>query len=198
MKKLIIAVDIDDVLAANAEGFITFTNKNWGHNFGVHEYTENWTELWGVDIDEAERRSVLFHKSGIVGEYKHFTDAENVLKRLAQKYDLVVVTSRRRLIEQETRTWLDERFLNVFSAVHFAGLYDNGVTESTYNKTKADVLQSIGATYLIDDQLKHCIADESCGVKALLFGDYSWNNNAPAELRRCISWQEVEKALQNE
>lgn len=195
MKKPIIAIDIDDVLAANAEGFTRFSNETWGHDFTPLDYDENWTELWGVDDTEAERRSVYLHNSGVIGRYKHFKEARAILQRLNKKFDLVIVTSRRQLVVEETRLWINTHFPDTFSAIHFAGLYDDGTGSAAYSKTKADVLQKIGASYLIDDQLKHCIAAQNSGITALLFGMYSWNKDAPPQLKRCVSWQEVEEFL---
>ncbi|HJQ08525.1 MAG TPA: hypothetical protein VJ836_03545 [Candidatus Saccharimonadales bacterium] len=38
----IIAVDIDDVLSASAEGFVVFSNKQWGTRLTLDDYTEDW------------------------------------------------------------------------------------------------------------------------------------------------------------
>lgn len=189
MTKLRIAIDIDDVLSANAEGFVRFSNERWGTNLTVEDYDEHWGELWKVEHDEVERRAVEFHTSGVVAHYRHDAWAKSVLQRLREHFDLVVVTSRRRLIVKETEAWL-ERY---FSEVHYAGMWDT-LAGGRYTMTKAEMCREIGADYLVDDQLKHCLAAAEAGIPAVLFGDYTWNQaeSLPERVTRCRDWGEVE------
>lgn len=45
----------------------------------------------------------------------------------------------------------------------------------------------------IDDQLKHCQAAASLGIKAVLLGDYPWNRTEklPSGVTRCKDWPAV-------
>ena len=101
MSKKIVAVDIDDVLAANAEGFVAFSNERWGTNLRPADYSEHWAEVWKVDEAEAHHRSTELHTSGTIGKYEHFPAALPVLKALARNHHLVVVTPRRRIISDD-------------------------------------------------------------------------------------------------
>lgn len=192
MKK-IIAVDVDDVLAANAKGFVEFSNRVWGTNLTVADYDEHWGELWQVDWAETERRADYLHASDMFERYEHFADALPVLQRLALRFDLVVTTSRRRVIQTITEAWLDKYFTGVFSNVHFVGIYDNKITDQSVRMTKSDLLMEVGASYVIDDQIKHCLGASERGIQAVLFGDYPWNRAdiLPKLVTRCTSWQEV-------
>lgn len=71
MRRLRIAIDIDDVLAENAIGFVAFSNERWGTRLSVDDYSEHWSEMWRVDSEEAERRAHAFHDSGIIKGYAH-------------------------------------------------------------------------------------------------------------------------------
>ena len=51
-KRLTIAVDIDDVLARQVEGLVTFSNQRWGTVLTVDDYDEDWGVMWGVDLEE--------------------------------------------------------------------------------------------------------------------------------------------------
>ncbi len=62
--KSIIAVDIDDVLAAEAEFVVAYTNEHWGGSYTLEDYTEAWNLFWGVDVDEVERRAEILHRPG--------------------------------------------------------------------------------------------------------------------------------------
>jgi len=191
MKKTI-AFDMDDVLAANAEGFVAFTNKRWGTSLTTQDYDEHWAKLWGVDHEEYMRRNDEFHSSGAVAHYRHYDEAAPVLTKFKESYRLVVVTSRRRIIEKETHAWLDKHFNGIFDEIHFAGIWDNH-DQQAHRVTKGEICQQIGADYLVDDQLKHCMAAAGAGLQAVLYGDYSWNqtNTLPKDVTRAHNWQEV-------
>ena len=73
---------------------------------------------------------------------------------------------------EPTYEWVKKYFPGVFEGVHFVPIWE------TNNKvTKAEICQQIGADYLIDDLPRHCNLAAEVGIKALLFGDYSWNRN---------------------
>ncbi len=192
MRKSVIAVDIDDVLSANAEGWVAYSNKRWGTKLKPEDYTEHWSLMWGTDHEETERRAVEFHKAKVVGKYRHFDEAKPVLEALARKYSLVVTTSRRRDLMDETTEWISMYFEGIFDEIHYAGMWDK-VTDASAQATKAELCKLIGADYLIDDQLKHCLAADIVGIKAILFGNYSWNqaDSLPAGVTRCVDWQAV-------
>lgn len=200
-KKPIIAIDVDDVLASSAAGFVAYSNKRWGTNLTVEEYGEHWGEMWGINHDEAIKRAQDIYNSGIQRNFIPFDEAAPVLGRLAKDFELVITTSRHKLVEQTTLEWLDEHHKGVFSRVHFAGIWDSGHhTDQAFKMTKAEVLLKIGADYLIDDQPKHCIAAAEAGIPALLFGDYSWNRGVtvPDGVTPVLNWVGVERFLDAE
>lgn len=190
MAKQTIAVDIDDVLAANAAGFVAYSNERWGTNLRVEDYQEHWGELWQVDMAETDRRAVEYHASGAIGRYSHYPEARSVLEELSERYRLIVLTSRQAVVQQETEDWINHNFPGVFDGIYFAGIFDAPLSEATFHRTKADLLLHHGADYLIDDQLKHCLGAAQHGVQALLFGNYRWNqaDALPERVTRCISW----------
>jgi 5'(3')-deoxyribonucleotidase len=197
MKKPTIAVDIDDVLAANAEGFVKFSNERWGTHLTVDDFTENWAEMWQVEHDEwiARRHQVIDSRVHLT--YRSFDEALPVLKRLAKKYKLVIVSSRSKQISKDTTEWIERYFGDVFSEIHYAKIWDDmdQPIDEKIKLTKKDVLQQVGADYLIDDQIKHCVAAAEAGIKALLFGDYAWNKltNLPDGVTRVKDWAGVEE-----
>jgi uncharacterized HAD superfamily protein len=193
-----IAVDIDDVLARSAEGFIAFSNKQWGHALQPEDYQEEWAVVWGVPLEEALERSIVYHASGVVGNYQPHEAAMPVLKRLAKHYRLVAVTSRREILKPETDRWMERHFPGVFQELHYAGIWDRHLTGDNVQQalahTKAEIVREIGADYLIDDQPKHCIGAAEAGAKVVLFGDYKWNRELrelPKNVVRAHHWDEV-------
>lgn len=59
--------------------------------------------------------------------------------------------------------------------------------------TKGELAKSIGADYIIDDQIKHVLAAAELGIRGILFGDYAWNKAdvLPDNVTRVNDWQEV-------
>jgi uncharacterized HAD superfamily protein len=191
MKKTI-AIDIDDVLADNASGFVAYSNQRWGTSLNPEDYDEHWSKLWQCSLEETEKRANEFHVAGVVGGYEHFPDAKPTPEMLSKKYKLVITTSRRKQLITETTGWIDRYFGGIFEEIHYAGLWDK-VTKDAHLATKAALCQQIGAEYLIDDQLKHCLAAAEVGVETILFGDYTWNQAdiLPVKVTRAHNWQEV-------
>lgn len=190
----VIAFDIDDVLAANAEGFAAFSNAQWGTSMTAADFSEDWMSMWGVPEEEMRERSRIFHASDAVAHYEPYLEALPVLTKLQSSSDLRVVTSRQRAIRDHTDTWIKQYFPGVFTDVHYSGIFDSN-NASAHKLTKADVLREISANYLVDDQLKHCIAAAEMGIPAVLFGSYPWNQTEtlPNGIVRCVNWKEVEE-----
>jgi uncharacterized HAD superfamily protein len=193
-RRQVIGIDIDDVLSRSAEGFTVHSNRRWGEGHIVERYDEDWAKFWGIPREEAQKRANEMHTSGVFGNYSPYTQAVPVLKQLAQNYTLIVVTSRRSLIKPETDRWLERYFTGVFQAIHYAGIYDsNAQIHHMLKQTKAELCRDLGVDYLIDDQLKHCVAASEIGINALLFGDYSWNkaDQLPEGVTRVKDWASV-------
>lgn len=186
----IIAIDVDDVIAAHAEAFVAFSNRYYGTNLTIEDYEDRWELIWNVDRGEIERRAREFHAPESVQRYRRIQQADKTLERLSQDYELVVVTARPKQLIEPTYTWLEEHFVGVFNAVHFVPIWepDNKVT-------KADICNKIGAVYLIDDVPHHCNIAAEGGIKALLFGDYNWNRKEPIKpgVTRVSDWLAVQE-----
>lgn len=195
VSKQTIAIDIDDVLAANAEGFIEFTNRRWGTNLTVEDYDEHWAKVWQVSGEEELKRVKAVREAALFSSYRHFPEAEPVLRRLAKRFKLVVLTSRQRAISGDTFNWIDRHFKGIFSEIHFTGIWD-GLNKDSHVRirhTKANLASDIEADYLIDDQLKHCLAAAEAEIEALLFGNYAWNRmkRLPPRVTRVNDWSAV-------
>lgn len=200
MSKPIIAVDIDEVLGAYAVEFVKFSNERWGTHLTVDDYKEHWSEMWEVDMEETTRRAKELYKSGMTGRIPHIIGANEALKQLMKDFDIVLVTSRPIVLEQETRAWLEKYYSDVVTAIYFAGMYDGAVTSNSFMQTKATIYSELKPAFVVDDQLKHCYAAVELGIDTILFGDYPWNQdmNATEGLVRCHDWQAVIDHIQSQ
>jgi uncharacterized HAD superfamily protein len=191
--KPVIAVDIDDVLALSVDRFIEWSNSRFGTEITFDQYTEDWSELWGISQMETTKRVNLMYKEGIPAKYSRVDEAVEVLNKLKSNYELIVATARRKAEDKQTKDWIKRHYPSVFRNIHFAGIWDE-ITEHSPQKTKARLCNQLGVNYLIDDQLKHCVGASNVGVKALLYGDYPWNKHAslPQNIERVVNWKEIE------
>lgn len=191
--KPIIAVDVDEVLALNAIGFTEFSNHRWGTNLRPEDYHEHWSELWQINEEETEKRAIEYHSSGVLRNLKTINDAKQILEKLSENYKLVVLTSRRAIVEKDTREWIEDNFAGIFDDIHLAGIWDKGVIKGRMDLTKAGLLKELGANFFIDDQPRHCFAAAEAGIETLLFGDYPWNwgIEMPEGVTWVKNWQEV-------
>ena len=194
MPKPIIAVDIDDVLVNEAEFIIAYSNKHWGHSLSLSDYTEHWSELWQVEMEEVERRAKELHQPGIKSKYRLIEHAHKILSKLSREYELVILTSRRAAVKEESFEWVEQNFAGIFSQVRFTGFYDT-LDKNRHMLTKGDVLVDMGATYLIDDQLKHCLGAAEAGINVVLFGEHKLpaETKLPSNVVRCANWQAVQE-----
>jgi hypothetical protein len=86
-------------------------------------------------------------------------------------------------------------FPGIFNGdIHYVGIWGSGAhILNKLRQTKAELCRELDIDYLIDDQLKHCIGVAEIGIRALLFGDYSWNqvNQLPKMVTRVKDWAAV-------
>ncbi len=192
MQKKTIAVDVDDVLADSAVGFVNFSNERWGTTLTVDDFTEHWGEMWQVNHEEVVKRANIIHGSKIMTNFMNNEKAFPVLKKLSEKYRLIVLTSRPKDVQKETIAWLDRHYNGIFDDFVFAGLYD-GVPENAHLGTKAGMAELHKIDYLIDDHPKHCLAVAELGIKSLLFGDYKWNRDfkSSKNVTKVKDWERI-------
>lgn len=189
-----IAIDVDEVLSLSAPNIIEYSNKRWGTSLCVDDYVDHWEQMWGVSLDETKKRADEIYHSDIFLRCKPTPFSADIVRRLGEKHDLMVVTARTRLSMNDTYLWLDKYFPNIFTKenVHFAGIWDE-VDKNSINLTKGDLVRRLGVDCIIDDQVRHCLGAAGHGIEALLFGDYPWNqaDSLPEQVRRVNDWREV-------
>jgi uncharacterized HAD superfamily protein len=195
MKRQVIAVDIDDVLSASVEGMVAYSNERWGMHLTPEDYTEAFAVFWGVTEDEAiNQRIPEMLGSGLFGRHRCIENAPEVLALLQQKYNLVAVTSRRKILQPDTDMWLARHLPGVFREVHYVGIWDgpHEITEAL-KRDKTAICKQLGAEYLIDDHEKHCVSAASAGIETILFGDYKWNRDTVLlpNMTRAKDWKAV-------
>jgi 5'(3')-deoxyribonucleotidase len=193
MSKPIIAVDIDDVLFPYASELVLRYNQVKGAQLTVGDlFSYNFIEVWGGSLEEANMIANSVHRQ----EFLHILPligAQPALARLAERFELHIVTSRSPAYAEKTKAWVEQHFPGVFARVDLVGNHHDG----TQVRTKADHCLQIGAEYLIDDQPTYIQECATQGVRTILFGDYAWNRDVavPSAAVRCKDWKAVQEYI---
>lgn len=202
MKKKLLAVDIDNVLADFNDAFVNYANANWGSNITAEEITEDWAKLFGIDDVEWQRRAkeLFSDNSKLYRNLPLITGVERELVKLGQHFDIIAITSRSRGAESATRYWLDTNLPGVISEVHFSGIYDrfeDGV--DSCKRTKGELCKSLGIDFFIDDEPKHCVASADHEISTIIFGEYPTNRDfSDPRIPRAKTWEEATNLLLKE
>lgn len=196
MPKQIIAVDFDDTIFDEDTAVRLFHNERYGTRHTTEdylapgEYGTFWMHIWNTDKTETLRRYEEF----LIHKFKHglppLSGAIEVLESLKQRYELVIITSRDKRGVSITHEALNKYYPSIFKDVHFVPLWDTGK-----KATKAQISQSVGAEYLIDDSFEHCLLAAEAGIEALVYGVYGWNQTQELQphMTRVKNWMEVKE-----
>lgn len=201
MRRLVIAVDCDDVLVPTAEKVIAYYNRTYGATVtSALFYSPIDPMIWGVaSVEEASVRIEQYLLTHTDEMLEPFTEAVAAIKRLAEHHELHIVTSRSKALEPLTQHMVARYFDGVFASIEHVHSYAP-LTHGAVRRTKGEVCRQIGAHLLIDDHFKHGHDARRSGVEeVILFGSYDWNiaERDTGNFRYCPDWsttvEEVER-----
>lgn len=194
--RTVIAVDIDDVLFPFVDGIAEYHNSRKGTNLTVDDFfSYNFADVWGGDVAETEETVQAFlglnhlHLQPVDG-------AKEALTRLSQDFDVVLVTARNQVFEEETATWLHHHLPALFSHVIFAGNPHDGLPF----RPKGIICQELGARLLIDDHPTNLLSAVEHGIEGILFGTKAWSvqPEASTNITACADWDAVLEYIYND
>lgn len=199
-EKLLVAVDIDEVLCSFLLALNTFIAERYALSHTVAEYhVYSFDKVWNCSLSEARSRVYEFYNSYHFRKGIHpIPGAYQVLLQLAPFCHFSIVTSRQNVIKQHTIEWVESHYSGLFKEIHFGNHFAvDGVA-----RPKSEICQSLGAQILIDDNPLYALDCAENGIKVLLFdyqNSYPWcktGNSCPHPLiTKVQSWQEVQKHL---
>ena len=139
MKKLKIAVDLDEVLAQTHMMIIEFHNKVYGTNCVPSDFTSNsYCKVWNCSSQECARRVEEFMKSKYwLSHILPVPGSLKALQKLKDSFELVIVTSRPASVSETTIEFIHNHYPNIFSQIYFGG--------GTYIKNLSEIYHT--ATY---------------------------------------------------
>lgn len=189
MSKKVLACDMDEILFPFLDNFLDHISNKYGTKHSRKDFSSyEFEETLGLTFDETVRRVYEFNSMNCL-HIDPIEDSVNAINKLADKYDLQIITARHPQHAETTSAWIRQKYGNVFGGIEFIG--HPGAIENP--KTKAEVCIEKGAIALIDDSHGHITKCAEHGIEAILFGDYPWNQarSLPDGVVRKVNWQEV-------
>lgn len=188
MKKLVIAIDCDDVLINASEYIVMTYNQLYGTNVQLETAHSSGNPAWQADRTEVFRRLHDIQQGKGFAVIPPRSDAIESIKRLAAHHDLHLVTARDAVIMGVTESMVATYFGGYFKGIHHVGP-DN---------SKGEVCEFIGAQVLVDDNSKHLFDALEHGVElAIWFGDYPWQTSQEINehIERAGDWIAAERMI---
>ncbi len=191
-RRLIIAIDCDDVLISTTPYLVDEYNRLYKTHVTIGGSHDSGSGAWGSE----DKKVILGRLTDIQASKEYavlqpFDDAISAVRRLAAHHELHLVTARDEAITEVTMTMLNDYLHKCFMSVEHVG--DGGLS-------KGEVCKRLHADILIDDNVKHLTSALEHGLTlggALHFGDYPWNRSeaSPEGVVRCDNWDEVEQKV---
>lgn len=186
---MIIAIDLDEVLAETLRAALFFHNEKYATSW-VYETvgTSRFWQLWGGEKDEMFRKSDEFIGSSHFKNIVPVAGAVDGVKKLrGQNHQLFIVTTRPSSLEDVTQVWVEKYFPDSFNAIHFSP--ENG---------KSLICKKILAKVLFEDDEFNALECASQAVNVFLF-DKPWNKELIKNdaIHRASDWSEIPILLES-
>jgi 5'(3')-deoxyribonucleotidase len=195
MRKQIIAIDIDDVLADSTDALRRVVNERLGVNLKPEDYHIQNEDYWNhyvtvwkshglegkITLDDLEPMMVASQSH----VFPH-NQALKTLQNLKKRYELIIVTSRPPSWRPATEKWLGEHFPNIFGRILFTR-----ESKDSKHTSKGEICANNNVDWLIDDNVEHAQSAADMGIEVILFGDYGWHHKVPPHFQRCKTWRTV-------
>jgi 5'(3')-deoxyribonucleotidase len=188
---MIIAVDLDDVLANTLENFIDFHNSTYKTSLKFSDFKSYALhDIIGLSFEEEAKRLEQFDKSKFFNKIKPLEGAQTAISQLSKKNKIVVITARTKSVATKTKRWLKKYFPEIDEVVFISQNYMGFI------KTKAEVCKEFGAKVIIEDKTSFVNECANKGIKVMML-DYPWNQNVngSSNIVRVRSWDDILKKL---
>ena len=184
MKRLIIAIDCDDVLVRTTQYIVDKYNEEYNTSVRLGSAHAPGNLEWSAGGEEVHRRIDSIQLSEAYGQLAPTAQAVDAVSELAGSHELHLITSRAKGIESVTQRMIDKYFSHCFTSVKHVG----------YGISKEATCRRVNAEVLIDDNLKHLLSAQTVGISNLLwFGHYPWQDRSvvPEGISVVSGWTQV-------
>lgn len=181
-QRLVLAVDIDEVLAGFVPALASFYNERYATSsdlkldatsFVSYEFHKVWG---GTAAECSDIMTAFFESAHFLEGVRPIPGALESLTQLRAELpgiELHCVTARQNKLEMHTRAWVEAHYPGLFTDIHFGNHYSTtGVSRS-----KPDMCRAICAFALVDDSVVYARQCAAAGIPVILFGSYAWNSD---------------------
>jgi 5'(3')-deoxyribonucleotidase len=193
--KPVIGVDLDGVCVDWIGPFLNYVNARLGTCVKYEEITDDTLEKYFGVLPEVMRGIVKeFDEQFSNSIFPFMQDFLEYSKILSQKYQLVVLTSRRDCYKEET-AWFVNRYLPQ-TPVFYCSPAQSPYAGGEGRPTKLEIAHEIDAKYFIEDNLSELRAWKSTLTKPICFAQ-PWNRTlilTHPQIPR-LTWQEIAQLL---
>ena len=159
MKKIKIAIDLDDTLVPTVELLIKemLKDKKYPAFRGYHSIKDFSFEE-ELTLYRYIRKTI--NKQDI-SKFMPMPRSVLAIKKLAKDFDLYMVTARTKNVKKHTRIWLNYHFPKMFKKIIFGQYRKEGDFKKTKGQPKSKVF------LIIDDRADYCLDCYNHGIKQL-------------------------------
>lgn len=183
-----IAFDFDDVICDITLAFLKFNQDYYGASIDFKKLGETFYESLGISSHEEDNRWNIFFKNN---QYAYPCPDKNIvdyLLELKQKYNLILVTARKKIWQFQLKNWLNKYMKNIFDQIIFLDSSEN------QGKSKAQICMDNNCLLLIDDDPKHIDVCLKSKFKSILYNQ-PWNKNYKKNIIRINSILEIKPLI---
>lgn len=171
-KRLVIAIDCDDVAVDFIKPFLRFYNAKTGNNFSYNEInTYNLWEIFGCTREESIEIVREYYRTPGFGNLPINEEAVKTLNSLDKIANQFILTSRYAEAVPKTRELFARTFPAMNLPIEFAGDFQEVPI------SKAEVCRRRKATHIIEDSAHYAIQCAKDGIIAFLIAR-PWNKDS--------------------
>lgn len=187
--KLIIGIDLDDVVFDFNNALHAYHNKKYGTSVSRKDITSYDIEkVWNCTAEEASEKVFEFYSTSEHDAAMPVAGASEALTSLKKVHELHVISSRGDQIADLTLRWIEKNFPGHFKSVNLTNQYF-GIKEKV--QSKADVCRELYIDVMIEDSLSQA-KEIAMIVSRVFLLDCPWNQGElPNNVMRVYSWADI-------
>lgn len=184
-KKLNLCIDIDGTLT-DPYFFIPYLNEITGKELTIDDYISNdWNIIYGTEHSEIYAKFDHLY-ADVYLEAEMRKDAQDVLYKLIEKYNVWYVSARGMCVNEVTQKWFVNNKLD-YSKAYLLG----------NNHEKIQIANKLKCDYFIEDDPKNAKIISQAGFKVILL-DNNYNKKVDGDkIYRVNNWAEAVQIIEN-
>ncbi|MEI6533078.1 MAG: hypothetical protein WCO06_04520 [Candidatus Roizmanbacteria bacterium] len=192
---MIIALDLDDVLAQLGKDIHTYHNELYGTHASFETQTDySFSTNWNCTEEEVIKRIYDFYATDRMLSLEPVEGSIHAITPMSKQYELHIVTARPELTRNITEQWVKKHFGSCITHIHMTGQCS---LDQSIKKTKSQICKEIRAELLIDDHIDYVMECTRNNVKTLLLETPINRPKLVSHplITRVKNWKEIEDLL---